>query len=79
MQHDIVYGVFKYLPKRRASDKLLRDNAFNTAKNPKYDGYQKGLAFIVYKFFHKKSKDSGFKSAIKYENKQNEQLAEELH
>ena len=37
----------------------LRDKAFNIAKNPKYDGYQKGLASMVYKFFDKKSKESG--------------------
>ena len=29
------------------------------AKNPKYDGYQRGLASIVYKFFDKKTKGSG--------------------
>ena len=30
--------------RRTAPDKILRDKAFNTAKNPKYDGYQRGLA-----------------------------------
>ena len=34
-QHDIAYGDFKDLAKRTASDKLLRDKAFNIAKNPK--------------------------------------------
>ena len=42
-----------------ASDKVLRDKAFNIAKNPKYDGYQKGLAFMVYNFLDKKSAGSG--------------------
>ena len=42
----MVYGGFKDLAQRTASDK-----AFNIAKNPKYDGCQKGLASIVYKFF----------------------------
>ena len=41
--------------KRTASDKVLRDKAFNIAKNPKYDGYQRALASMVDKFFHKKS------------------------
>ena len=41
--------------KRTASDKILRDKAFNIAKKPKYDGYQRGLAAVVYKFFHKKT------------------------
>ena len=40
----MVYGDFKDLARRTASHKLLRDNAFNIAKNPKYDGYQRGLA-----------------------------------
>ena len=50
-QHDMTYGDFKDLAKRTASDKVLRDKAFNIAKNPKYDGYQRGLASMVYKFF----------------------------
>ena len=55
-QHDMAYGDFKDLKKRTTSDKILRDKAFNIAKNPKYDGYQRGLASMVYKFFDKKSK-----------------------
>ena len=55
-QHDMVYGDFKDLKRRTFSDKVLRDKAFNIAKNPKYDGYQRGLASMVYKFFDKKSK-----------------------
>ena len=50
-QHDMAYGDFKYSAKRTASDEVLRDKTFNTAKTPKYDGYQRGLAFMVYKFF----------------------------
>ena len=46
---------FKDLTWRTASDKTLHDKAFNIAKNPKYDGYQSGLALIVYKFFDKKT------------------------
>ena len=53
-QHDMAYGDFKDLARRTASDKVLRDKAFNIAKNPKYDGYQRGLASMVYKFFDKK-------------------------
>ena len=67
-------GDFKDLSRRTASDKVLRDKAFNIAKNPKYDGYQRGLASMVYKFFDKKSEGSGIVN-----NKQNIQLAEELH
>ena len=75
-QHDMAYGDFNDLKRRTASDKVLRDKAFNIAKNPKYDGYQKGLASMVYKFFEKKSKGSGIANN---EIKQNLQSAEELH
>ena len=54
-QHDMAYGDFKDLTRRTASDKILRDKAFNIAKNPKYDGYQRGLASMVYKFFEIKN------------------------
>ena len=57
-QNDMAYGYFKDLERRTASDKVLRDKAFNIAKNPKYDGYQRGLASIVYTFFDKKSPGS---------------------
>ena len=60
-----------------AFDKTLRDKAFNVAKNPKYDGYQRGLASMVYKFFDKKS--SGRAVAANNMIKQNIQLAGELH
>ena len=39
-QYDMAYGDFKYLARRTASDNVLRDKAFNIAKNPKYDRYQ---------------------------------------
>ena len=74
-QHDIAYGDFKDLKRRTFSDKFLRDKAFNIAKNPKYDGYQKGAASMVYKFFDKKASVSGANNEIK----QNMQLADELH
>ena len=58
-QHDMAYGDFKDLKRRTFSDKVLRDKAFNIAKNPKYDRYQRGLLSMVYKSFDKKSKGSG--------------------
>ena len=51
---DMAYD-FKDLKRRTYSDKILRDKAFNIAKNPKYGRYQRGLASVVYKFFDKKS------------------------
>ena len=71
----MAYGDFKDLTRRAASDKTLHDKAFNIARNPKYDGYQRGLASMVYKFFDKET--SG--SSIKNENIENWELAEELH
>ena len=55
-QHDMAYGDVKDIVRRTASDKVLRDKAFNTAKNPKYDRYQRGFAFMVYRFFDERSK-----------------------
>ena len=72
-QHDMAYGKAKDLLRRTQSDKVLKDKAFKIASDPKYDGYQRGLASIVYKFFDKKSKGSGII------NESNYQLANELH
>ena len=72
-QHDMAYGKSKDLAKRTQSDKVLRDKAFKIASDPKYDGYQRGLASMVYKFFDKKSSGSGIA------NEPNYQLANELH
>ena len=56
-QHDMAYGKSKDLVKRTQSDKVLKDKAFKIASNPKYDGYQRGLASMVYKFFDKNQKE----------------------
>ena len=72
-QHDMAYGKSKDLVNRTQSDKVLKDKTFKIASNPKYDGYQRGLASMVYKFFDKKSKGSGII------NESNYQLANELH
>ena len=53
-EHDIVYRDFKDLTGRTATDKVLRDKVFNIAKNPKYDGYQRGLSSMVYNFLIKR-------------------------
>ena len=69
----MAYGKSKDLAKRTQSDKVLRDKAFKIASDPKYDGYQRGLASMVYKFFEKKFSGSGIA------NEPNYQLANELH
>ena len=91
-QHDMAYGDFKDFSRKTASDKVFRDIAFSFDKNPKNDGYQRGIASMVYKIFDKKSTSladkfvsvSGVttlanKSAFNNEIKQNRELDEELH
>ena len=58
-QHDMAYGKSKELTKSTPSDKVLRDKAFKIASDLKYNGYQRGLASMVYKFWNKKSSGSG--------------------
>ena len=74
-QHDSAYADHKDLINRNEADKVLRDKAYDIASNPKYDGYQRGLASMVYKFFDKKSTGSGFR---KLKNSSSI-LADELH
>ena len=72
-QHDMAYGQSKDLAKRTQSDKVFRDKVFKIASDPKYDGYQKGLASMVYKFFDKRSSGSGIANELNF------QLGNELH
>ena len=82
--HDAAYSDSKDLTKRTVADKILKNKAFNIAKDPNYDGYQRGLASMVYKFFDKKSasladkstKGGGVNTKLA---PQNQQLAEDLH
>ena len=66
-RHHMTYEDFKDLPTRTASGNVLRDKAFNAAKVPKCDGYQRALALMVYKFFDKKS--SGTNTSATCKNK----------
>ena len=74
-QHGRAYGDFKDLSERIASDKLLGVKAFNIAKNPKYDGYQRGFASVVCKFIDKKTSGGAVKSQIMSK----QELLNELH
>ena len=86
-QHDMAYGKTKDLVKRTQSDKVLKDKAFKIASDPKYDGYQRGLASMVYKFFDKKSaslnkyKGSGIAASLANKSaiEPNYQLANKRH
>ena len=66
-KHDSAYADYKDLLNRTCADKA---RAFEIASDPKYDGYQRGLASMVYKLFHKKGSGSGIS---------NVKLADELH
>ena len=77
--HDAAYSNSKDLIKRTVADKILKNKAFDIVKDPKYDGYQRGLASTVYKFFDKKSNGSGVKHVNTKLIPQNNQLADELH
>ena len=72
--HDAAYSDSKGLTKRTVADKILKNKAFHIAKDPKYDGYQRGLASMLYKFFDSKVSGSGGKRML-----ENEQLANEFH
>ena len=72
--HDAAYSDSKDVTKRTVADKIFKNKAFDIAKDPKYDGYQRGLASMVYKFFDSKVSGSGAKLIP-----ENEQLANELH
>ena len=72
-KYDMTNGKYKDLTDRTESDKVLRHKAFKIASNPKYNGHERGLASMAYKFFNKKSTGSGIKSMS------NQRLANELH
>ena len=72
--HDAAYSDSKDLTKRTVADKILKNKAFDIAKDPEYHGCQRGLASMVYKFFDSKVSGSGAKLIS-----ENKQLANELH
>ena len=79
-QHDMAYGRSKDLIKRTQSEyKVLKDKAFKIANNPKYNGYRRELASMVYKFFDKKFASLEKSTGSSIINEPNYQLANELH
>ena len=56
-QHDMAYGKSNDLVKRTQSNKVLKYKPIKIASDPNYDGYQRGLALMVYKFFDKNLKE----------------------
>ena len=63
-QLDSACGEFKGVNRRTFADKVLLEKAFNIAKDPKYDGYQRGLTSMVYKVFDNKPSGSGIKKKV---------------
>ena len=61
-QQYMAYREFKDLTRRTVSDKILHDKAFNITKSPKYDGYQRNFASMVYNFYDKKTAASAVKN-----------------
>ena len=72
-EHDMAYGKSKDLAQKTQSDKVLRGKALKIESDPKYDGYQRGLTSMLYKFFDKKSCGSSVATEPSY------QLANGLH
>ena len=88
---DMAYGDFEDLTRRTTSDKILRDKAFNIAKNPNHDGYHHRIATMVYKLFNRKdsatcarpetlaTRNKFVGCGIKNENISGKWLSEKLH
>ena len=78
-KHDAAYAKYKDLENRLKSDQKLKNSAYDIASNAKYDGYQRGLASMVYKFFDSKVAPLDKKAMSGKGIKNNKTLAEELH
>ena len=78
-KHDEAYAKYKYVENRLISDQKLRNSAYDIASNPKYDGYQRGLASMVYKCFDSKVAPLDKKTMSDKGMENNKILAEELH
>ena len=76
-QHDSAYAKYKDRLNRKESNIVLNNKALKIATDPRVNGYQRGLASIVYKFFNERTKGSGIN--LQANSLNNEILAEELH
>ena len=72
IKRDAAYSVIKDLAKRSISDKILKEKAYEIAKNLKHDWYQWGLAGMIHNTFDKKT-GSTVKVSV------SEELSQELH
>ena len=69
-QHDSAYNKYKDSVNRKQSDIVLKNKTLKIATDSKVNGYQRGLAAMVYKFFNERTKESGIESGNRFpENK----------
>ena len=78
-KHDAAYAKYKDVENRLITDDKLRNSAYDIVSNPEYDGYQRGLASIVYKFFNSKVATRNKTISGKGTKEVNKIFAEELH
>ena len=76
-QHDSAYAKYKHKANRSQFDLVLKNKALKIATDPRVNGYQRGLASMVYKFFNERTKGCGINN--KGNLLVNLELAEELH
>ena len=76
-QQDSAYAKYKDRLNRKQSDIVLKNKALKIATDPRVNGYQRGLASMVYKFFNERTKRSRIN--LQANSLNNEILAEELH
>ena len=73
----MVFGDFKDFSRMTAPHKLSSGKAFNMAKNPRFNSYQRELASMIYQLFDLKS-GCAIKSKVipnhKLPNKQHKQI-----
>ena len=78
-KHDAAYAKYKDVENKLIADDKLKNSAYDIASNPEYDGYQRGLASMVYKFFNSKVVPRNKTISSKGTKEVNNMLAEELH
>ena len=78
-KHDAAYAKYKDVENRLIADDKLKNSAYDIASNPEYDGYQRGLASMVCKFFNSKVAPCNKAISSKGTKEVNKILAEKLH
>ena len=78
-KHDAAYAKYKDVENRLIADDKLKNSAYDITSNPEYDGYQRGLASMVYKFFNSKVATRNKTISGKGTKEVNKIFAEEMH